>query len=76
MISDRDKATIKRLYFGQEWAVINNVIEELHKEIQDQSKLADNEWETLRNTVLDEGGLRVLRRLQQKIFDLASQAND
>ncbi len=73
MITEGEKITLKRFLFTQEWKVLEHLIFEMEKDINFRSKIADTEWETVKNTLLNEGEVRGIKRLMQNIIDLASQ---
>lgn len=72
MISDQDKLQIKGLYVGPLMGILNNVLDEMVKDVNERSRVSDSEWETVRKTLMDEGEMRGLKRFQQRLFDISS----
>lgn len=56
------------------WKVVEQVIEEIIASERDQSNLRETEWETAKNVALEEGRIQGLRKLTQRLFDLAQNA--
>lgn len=74
MISDRDKSLLKKLVTSSEWNLVNLVAEELLQDIRQRSNVAETEWETLKNTLMNEGEQRGILRILQRLIDYAQQA--
>ena len=56
------------------WKVVEQVINDIIVQEREQSNLRESEWETAKNTALEEGRVQGLRKLQQELFNLAQNA--
>ena len=74
MITDKDKVTLKTLLLGPQWRVFESLAETLCDDIRTRPKIADSEWETLKNVIGDENKIRGIQELVQEINRLASEA--
>ena len=72
MITDQDKARIHNFIFSAEYRIIDQIVRDMVEELRGRSKLADTEFETLKNCILAEGEERGVQRLLQRLNELAS----
>jgi hypothetical protein len=70
---DIEKAFVKGLVQSTQWKVIEHYAEELIKKIKEEPKIKDNEWDTLKTTLQDEGRIQGIRQFIQELFNIASQ---
>lgn len=76
MISDRDLGLIKAFVFSNEYKVLEQMILEAVKEIEERSPIRDTEWETVKSTLLYQGEKMGFLRVLQKLNELASKSHE
>lgn len=73
-IPERSRTIIKNFLGSKEWEMITQIMANIIADIQAQPKVAETEWETLKNTVDAEGQAKGLTRLAQELHKIAQQA--
>lgn len=58
------------------WSTVEEVIKQLTEKWNAESVVHDNEWETIRATLLREGMIRGMNNLVKEIMDQALNTND
>ena len=74
MINDQDLGVIKQFVFSKEYRVLEQIINYMINELRSRPKIANDQWETLKNVVGAESEERGLLRLLQELNNLASKS--
>lgn len=69
MISSLEKNQIKSIILSPAWGIIELIRKDLIQNIQNQTKLQDTEWETLKTTIFNEGQIAGINKLVQELFN-------
>lgn len=75
MIDKNQRQQLKQLISSPQWSAIDGLINELIQKYRAESGSRDTEWETIRNTLINEGKIRGLTELTQEIY-LQIQQNE
>ena len=67
-LTDLQKSQLRNLLGSPQWRIVAYIAEELIKNIQKNSSIADTEWETLRTTVDKEGKVKGIREFFQEVM--------
>lgn len=70
MISKLEREQIKSLLQSPQWQAVELVANRLKDKISNEANVGDSEWETVRNTLLNEGQKRGINRLMQELYDI------
>lgn len=68
MIDSTQKSQLLQILQSPQWAVIEHIRAELCDKIQYESKLQENEWETLKKLIHDEGQVAGINRLIKELY--------
>jgi len=71
MLSNPEKIQILQLLQDPRWQTVERYIKMLIEELNTDSTLRDNEWETLKTTLLKEGKIQGITELTQKLYEAA-----
>ena len=74
MISEKEKVILKNLSVSSEWQVVEKLAKDMLDDIQFRPKIKDNEWDTLRSIIGDEGETMGIRSLIQSVHKMAKDA--
>lgn len=72
MIDDNQRAQLLALLQSPQWRVIDQIQQDFCDKIQYESKLQDNEWETLKKLIGDEGQVAGIKRFIKELYKEAS----
>lgn len=73
MIDKNEKAQLKHLLQDPKWQVVERIVKLNLDRISMQSKLKDNEWDTLKATIFDEGQITGITNLIQELWKIAGE---
>lgn len=73
-MTDQDKQTLRSLLFTPHWKVLEQLADEMCREINGRTKVGETEFETVKKAINDEGEQRGIRSVLQRIFDLGNQS--
>mgnify|MGYP007031185404 CR=1 FL=1 len=67
-LSQQEISGIKQLLNSPYWKTVENVAEQIINKIREEGIIKDNEWETLKTAVNQEGQVQGIRRLFQELW--------
>ena len=73
MITSQEKSQIKALIHSPQWATIERVADLLVEKIQEENPVRDNQWETIKTLLMQEGQKAGIKRFLQELFLQASE---
>ena len=74
MLDKNEKLQLKHLLQDPKWEVVNRIVKMNLDRISMQSKLKDNEWDTLKATIYDEGQIAGITGLIQELWKIAGES--
>ena len=74
MIDKNEKQQLKYLLQDPKWQVVERIVKLNLDRISMQSKLKDNEWDTLKATIFDEGQIMGITSLIQELWKIAGES--
>ena len=74
IIDKNEKQQLKHLLQDPKWQVVERIVKLNLDRISMQSKLKDNEWDTLRATIFDEGQITGITGLIQELWKIAGES--
>lgn len=72
MITKEQKKQIKSLIQSPQWQALEDFVQEYIDSIRLRSVVKDSEWETVKETLLNEGQVRGIRNLINKLIEEAN----
>ncbi|MFZ2151791.1 MAG: hypothetical protein WAV09_01640 [Minisyncoccia bacterium] len=72
-MNDKDKSTIKTLFTRPEFRSIENLANYLVQRIREEPKVRETEWETIRETLTQEGQVAGIKRLLQEVYNISHE---
>ena len=67
MRTKQERSQLQQIVGSPQWATVKQVALELCAKLNDDTKVKDSEWETLRATLTTEGMVRGIERLMQEV---------
>mgnify|MGYP001574127857 CR=1 FL=1 len=74
MIDKNEKAQLKYLLQDPKWQVVERIVKLNLDRISMQSKLKDNQWDTIKATIFDEGQIMGITSLIQELWKIAGES--
>lgn len=71
MYTRLEKSQILNLLRSPQWVSIENIAQEVQKEIQDDAVSHETEWDTIKSALLKEGQISGIKRFIQRLYDIA-----
>ena len=73
-MNEKDKSIIKTLFTRPEFRSIENLANYLCVKIrEEQPRVRDTEWETIKETLTQEGQVGGIKRLLQEVYNIAHE---
>ena len=74
MIDKNEKQQLKYLLQDPKWQVVERIVKLNLDRISMQSKLKDNEWDTIKAAIFDEGQIMGITSLIQELWKIAGES--
>jgi len=74
MITEQEKTILKNFVYSREWKMLEKLRSLIEQQIIMRSRVADTEWETVKNTLISEGEIQGMKRLMQEVIEQANQS--
>lgn len=71
MYTRLEKSQILNLLRSPQWVSIENIAQEVQKEIQDDAVSHETEWDTIKSALLKQGQVNGIKRFIQRLYDIA-----
>lgn len=68
MLTNQEKNQIKQILQSPQWATIERLANLLCDQINSDSTVKDDQWDTLKTTILQEGEVRGIRKFIQEMY--------
>ena len=68
MISSNEKLQLRQLIQMPQWKAFEGLANELISQLESNSPVRDNEWDTIRSLLTKEGQIEVIKRLTQEVY--------
>lgn len=68
MLSNTEKIQLRQLMHSPQWSAFEHLAQEVSNKIREEPVIFDTEWQTLKSTLMREGGLRAIQRLIQETY--------
>lgn len=68
MLSKTERTQIRQLLQSPQYTAFDKLVNELKEKYRDEYASRDTEWDTIKNTLINEGKIRGITELVQELF--------